>query len=203
MPLFILPRLQCTRIIKREPDTDQMEILQVKNKMLGKSILDSYTFQCVIEKHGLFQEQSFSNKDAPLIVARGQMNYSLNSNYLIKAASYTGLEDVVRLLLRDKHVDPSTDDNCAIQLASIRGQAAVVRLLLECNNVDPSVNNNLALRWAVDTNISDDTIKLLLGDHRVDPSVRQPPDSPFDLVWIAAARRNLTLRENMLLLSCV
>jgi hypothetical protein len=55
---------------------------------------------------------------------------------------------VIRYLIKNKSVDPSTNDNIAIRWASEKGHYEVVKLLLSDTRVDPNVDDKYALRWA-------------------------------------------------------
>lgn len=55
---------------------------------------------------------------------------------------------VIRYIIKNKCVDPSTNDNYAIKWASYYGHLEVVKLLLSDPRVDPNVDDKYALRWA-------------------------------------------------------
>ena len=61
------------------------------------------------------------------------------SKKLIESAKRDGHDDVVKLLLADKRVDPSAYDNLAIRKSSAYGQYEVVKLLLEDPRVDLAI----------------------------------------------------------------
>ena len=81
-------------------------------------------------------------------------------NMLLESTKYA---DIVRLLLVDPYVDPSTN---AIFEASRHGHFEVVKLLLKDPRVDPSVRMNEAIRWASE-NGHIEVVKLLLKDPRL------------------------------------
>ena len=76
---------------------------------------------------------------------------------------------IVKMLLVDQKIDPSTNDNHAIRFSAVNGRTDVVRLLIEDPRVNPSANSNEAIRRAT-RNGHTETVKVLLADPRVDPS---------------------------------
>ena len=54
----------------------------------------------------------------------------------------------VKLLLKDKRVNPSNNNNSAILLASQNGHLEIVKLLLKDKRVDPSESVNYAIEYA-------------------------------------------------------
>jgi len=55
-------------------------------------------------------------------------------------ASENNYFEIVKLLLADKRVDPSTNNNSAISYASKKGHTEIVKLLLNDKRVDPSTS---------------------------------------------------------------
>jgi hypothetical protein len=92
-----------------------------------------------------------------------------NNNYPIRWASVNGHLELVRLLLEDSRVDPSSIANAPIRYASENGHVDVVRLLLTDPRVDPSAEDNYAIRFASHYGHVD-VVRLLLEDSRVDPT---------------------------------
>jgi ankyrin repeat protein len=76
---------------------------------------------------------------------------------------------VVTLLLKDPHVNPSTDYNAAIRDASCNGHREIVEMLLKDNRVNPQANNNKALVYAI-KNGHKEIVQMLLRSNRVYPS---------------------------------
>lgn len=72
----------------------------------------------------------------------------------------------VKLLLNNKHIDPTTHGNFAIQFASSKGYTEMVCLLLNDNRTDPSDNQNFSIRFAFE-NKHFDIVNLLWKDQRV------------------------------------
>ncbi len=79
-------------------------------------------------------------------------------------ASENGNLEVVKLLLKDKRVDPSVQNNSAIVWASQYGHLEVM-LLLADKRVNPSDKNNDAIALATRYGY-DEISKLLLADNR-------------------------------------
>ena len=65
---------------------------------------------------------------------------------IFKYASIVGHTEIVKMLLGDPRIDPSTNNNCAIRKASKYGHIQVVKLLLSDPRVDPSAHYNCAIR---------------------------------------------------------
>jgi ankyrin repeat protein len=76
---------------------------------------------------------------------------------------------LLKLLLKDKDVDPSKENNYAICYSSENGYLDIVKLLIQDKRVDPSDYDNWAIGYASQNGHSD-IVKLLLLDPRVDPS---------------------------------
>ena len=77
----------------------------------------------------------------------------------------------VKLLLKDKRVNPSDRNNWAIQLASQNGYFDIFKLLLEDNRVDPSDKNNCAIILA-SHNGHVAIVNLLWQDQRVKDTLK-------------------------------
>ena len=92
-----------------------------------------------------------------------------DSNKLFVESALTGRADIIRILIKDKRVDPSYDDNDAIRGASYYGHVEVIKLLLNDGRTDPSSNYNQAIRFASEKGYTEIT-NLLLNDGRADPS---------------------------------
>jgi hypothetical protein len=72
-------------------------------------------------------------------------DYSINNNKAIQLACAGGRIPFVKLILRDRRVDPSTNGNVCIVTACQQGKWEIVRELLKDPRVDPSVNDNKVL----------------------------------------------------------
>jgi ankyrin repeat protein len=87
----------------------------------------------------------------------------------LQIACVSGCGGVVKLLLADGNVNPTTETNAPIRLASLKGHVNVVELLLADPRVDPSDRDNSAIQWS-SRNGHDSVVKVLLTDARVDPT---------------------------------
>ena len=81
--------------------------------------------------------------------------------YALQWACQQGKIEDVKILLRDKKVDPSDNNNEPIVLASYYGHTQIVKLLLRDPRVDPSVLFNAAVRFAYQENHWDTLDELL------------------------------------------
>ncbi len=124
------------------------------SRILHHAILHNYLklVRCLLSNTNLNPSAKINNADA------------------ITLASRCGFVKIVRLLLNDPRVDPSTDDNWAIHYASREGHTEIVRLLLNDPRVDPSANNNNAIFGPCTKHENVEVVRLLLQDPRVDPS---------------------------------
>ena len=95
----------------------------------------------------------------------------LLTDYRVKFldACNSGDIEVVKLLLADERVDPSSNKNKSIEKASQNGHADVVRLLLADNRVNPADQDNEAIKNASENGHAD-VVRLLLADNRVNPA---------------------------------
>ena len=100
-----------------------------------------------------------------LLLQDPRVNPAADHNQAMRWASLYGYTEIVRLLLKDKRVDPSE----AIRLASESGYIEIVKLLLKDKRVKPSTHDNYPIRAAIRNNHFE-VVKLLLQDKRVDPS---------------------------------
>ena len=98
---------------------------------------------------------------------------AFDNKYLFWAAKSFQIE-IVKLLLLDPRVNPSSDSNylirelCMYQYTS-DPLVQIIKLLLQDPRVDPSFDNNILIRsMGSDTQI--DVVKLLLQDPRIDPT---------------------------------
>lgn len=94
----------------------------------------------------------------------------VNNSHLITAIEK---EDpiMVKALLEDSRIDPSSDNNEAIYQAAKSEDPSIVKLLLVDSRVDPAVDDNEPLIKAAELgNI--ETLNILLADPRTDPSDR-------------------------------
>jgi Ankyrin repeats (3 copies) len=74
----------------------------------------------------------------------------------------------VKLLLLDKHVDPSRY-NFALKYAAIKGFTEIMEILLSDKRIDPSIENNHAIKRASEIGHTE-VVKILLQDKRVSSS---------------------------------
>lgn len=68
------------------------------------------------------------------------------TNEAIIEASANGHADVVRLLMRNKWVNPAEDESQALHLACKGGHLEVVQLLMQDKRMGPTEKNNISFR---------------------------------------------------------
>jgi len=91
---------------------------------------------------------------------------SVNNNTSISVASDYGYLEIVKLLLQDDRVDPTTSDYHPLRWSIINNHLEVFKTLLSDNRVDPTYNNNALLRLAFN-NERWKFVELLLRDDRI------------------------------------
>lgn len=90
----------------------------------------------------------------------------MDKNKKFKKAINDNNIELVKLLLKDPNVDPSTDYNYGICYASEDGYQEIVELLLKDPRIDPSARENKALCLACENGYIE-IVKLLLNDSRL------------------------------------
>jgi len=111
-------------------------------------------------------------------------------------ATVGGHEDVVKLLLQLKDIDPNTADPATGQTplwwAVKRGHEGILKLLLEREDIDPNTadpaTGQTPLWWAVERG-HEGILKLLLEREDIDPNTADPATGQTPLWW-AAKRGN-------------
>ncbi|PRP78365.1 gamma-glutamyl phosphate reductase [Planoprotostelium fungivorum] len=148
----------------------QLNILR-KTCKLWKDIVDGFT-DCLAGCDLYLAVSGCKTSSLQFLLARTELDPSLEDNQPIKSASQSGLTEAVRLLLSHPRVDPSAEDNYAIKWAAEGGFAEIVQLLLRDPRVDPSAEDNLAILWASARGRTE-VVRLLLSDPSMDQSARQ------------------------------
>ena len=92
-----------------------------------------------------------------------------NINEFFIWASFSGHYKIVKLLSKNKRINPNNENNYAIRMACMNKYLKIIKLLLKDKRVDPSDVNNYAIRCAAENGYYK-IVKLLLKDKRVDPS---------------------------------
>jgi len=95
---------------------------------------------------------------SPFISKKNKQNY-------FKEAILQNHTNTIKILLKDKRVNPADDDNYAIKRASYNGHLEIVKLLLKDKRVNPADDNNYAIIWASENGHLE--IVKLLKDKRV------------------------------------
>ena len=94
------------------------------------------------------------------------IDIATENNNAIRVAASLNHGEIVRILLKDSRVDPTTNKNYAIRNSTWKNYHYIARMLLDWSGpnkekVDPTVINNSAIRWAC-FNGSTECIQLLL-----------------------------------------
>lgn len=114
--------------------------------------------------------KSAKEGDTPVVRALLETNDpSVYDDLPLRLAADKGHTDVVKLLLSDPRVDPTSRQSKALWIAASNGHVEVVSLLLDDGRADPSAADNRAIRLASQHGHIE-VVRLLLDDNRVDPS---------------------------------
>lgn len=92
----------------------------------------------------------------------------LKYNLLLRKAAIWGDMKVIRYLVENRGISPSTGDNIALIAASHNGQCEVMEYLLKYPEVNPAAQDNLALEYCD----SADAMEILLRYPNVNPAVK-------------------------------
>ena len=68
--------------------------------------------------------------------------------HMFIGAYMNGYANLLKILLKNDHIDPTMDNNYAIRAASAYGNYEVVKLLLADSRVDPTADDNYAIKRA-------------------------------------------------------
>lgn len=131
----------------------------IYNKLVHKKL---YSEALVLAAfHGLVKQLQVL-----LITVRTELNDQAIQDSLIHACNF-GHENIVKLLLTLKTINPNAQDNSAIRLAIIRGYSKIVELLLNDKRIEPSfLANSNVYKFAVEHNYSD-IVQMLQKDVRI------------------------------------
>ncbi len=146
-------------IMRFLPEKEMVKVSKLEKKYPERSLL-SYPFDLDSEKRC----QAFLDSDFDILMK----NQNLDRLGLFQCIIKRGLVDKVKILLKDRRVDPRSEDNKAIRIASQNGHLGVVKELLKDSRVDPSAEDNKAIQMASE-NGHLKVVKELLKDSRVDP----------------------------------
>jgi hypothetical protein len=69
-------------------------------------------------------------------------------NYSIKYVSQNGYIDVLKILLKNKKINPAVDDNYPLVIASKFGHSQIIELLINDPRINPAFPNNNAINNA-------------------------------------------------------
>ena len=114
------------------------------------------------------QEQALSIIKV-LIIDTSEASKTILNTVFRNLIMSNGHLEIIKLLMQDERVDPSSDDNWAITYASQNGHLEIVKILMQDKRVDPSANNNWPITYA-SQNGRLEIVKILMQDKRVDPS---------------------------------
>ena len=115
---------------------------------------------------------------------------------MIRWAAEQGHDKVVRVLLRDKRVDPTAEDNFCLQIACSKGYSRLLELLLRDKRCDPSKSNSIALWIAAESGFLD-CVELLVQDRRIDLNAKHD-----NLTALEVALLNENFEVGQYLLQC-
>lgn len=72
---------------------------------------------------------------------REESIFNFEDNWPVRWASMCGYSDVVKSLLKSKHVNPAAKDNQSIKMASENGHYDVAKMLLDHTHTDPTTKS--------------------------------------------------------------
>lgn len=101
--------------------------------------------------HILSQETTFSDLRSCPLASKHRLIFFYTYS-LKKVASLHGHSDIVKLLLSDVRINPSSNDNFAIRKASGKGHADILEILLKGEN-SVKKPKNLAKKWKITKNL--------------------------------------------------
>jgi len=101
-----------------------------------------------------------------LLLSSPQTIASKISPYVLSRACQSGDEDLVRLLIEKKKIDPSPKDNLALRDSAASFQWGIVKYLISLPNVDPAVDRNYLLRVLLDQN-QDELVRQVLRHPKI------------------------------------
>lgn len=166
--LLNLPRIFPTRNIKtfvicacNYRRTDILKEL-LKYNAIDPTVSNNLLLQtaCSIQSSDILKDLLRNEKIDPSI--------NLGKGYPIVIAARYGCYENVKLLLKDKRVDPAVEDYSAIKLAFHVSELIVLELLKD-ERIDPSFENNYAFYTACQFNMTN-VINYLLQIPGIDPS---------------------------------
>ena len=135
---------------------------------------------CKILQH-IFDYNVRTNKNFKIVKyiltkAALKIKLTIGINCAIQYACISNNYKVVKLLLKDKRVNPIVHDNYSIKTACNRGYYKIVKYLLEnvIPKIDPSINENLLIKRAIEYGYYK-IVKYLLENAipKIDPSINE------------------------------
>jgi len=107
-----------------------------------------------------------NNKQYYIYLTERLREINFNDNNEIIKASKLGRPDILRILLKNKNLDPSYQDNLAICWASLLGFTEIMKILLNDERIDPSyiINEPLIMAKRRKHNL---IVEMILKDYRV------------------------------------
>ena len=87
----------------------------------------------------------------------------------ILTACDLGYDEIVKILLADRRIDPTIEEQRPLVVACTKGHTKVVELLLADSRVDPTINEQYAMDVVCELGHTE-IVKLFLHDRRIDPT---------------------------------
>lgn len=153
---------------------------------------------------------TMKNKIAKLLLIKGRVNPARNpSNHFLVLVSTSGpgMDDVLKLILRDKRVKVTESDSAMITERITSTHDEYIHILIDDGRIDFSYNNNQAIKSLVENDKLNSLA--ILRDKRVDPTVNDnalllnASESPNSVrLLVQSGRMNLIAHDNKLIRDC-
>ena len=121
---------------------DHLQAKSVKEENEAKSFVEQLPSPILELLLSFVASGSKQDRLHTMLVQKNWLRLARRTFYPTKTLGYAseyGRLEIVRELLKDKRVDPSTWNNHAIRYASSNGHLEIVRELLKDSRVDPSI----------------------------------------------------------------
>jgi hypothetical protein len=138
---------------KEAEESNDSTTVKIIYSIINMSATDDYMLRALIDRN-------YTNF-VRLILLDESLNFPIDDFTFLRAVK-KGMTDIVQLLLKAKHMDPSVFVNSAIHIACKKGYLQIVELLLEDERVNPGNSIVIAAKRG-----HLEIVKRLMKDHRL------------------------------------